>query len=212
MKKQLLLAVALASLLPAAANAATAVNLVTPGAEYGGGQYTLGFQFNVSSAQSITALGVYDNNGDGLTSQAQIGLWTLGGTLLTSATIAAGGGTLDGLFRFVSINSFALTPGVDYVIGSFTTDLASSLGTGQGGTGSINPLVTIVRDRFSPFDSAFGFASDTDNSLGAWLGANFQFSATTGVPEPAAWAMMLAGFGLVGSAMRRRQKVAVTFA
>jgi hypothetical protein len=44
------------------------------------------------------------------------------------------------------------------------------------------------------------------------LGANFQFSATTGVPEPAAWAMMLAGFGLVGSAMRRRSKVAVTFA
>ena len=33
-----------------------------------------------------------------------------------------------------------------------------------------------------------------------------------GVPEPAAWAMMLAGFGLVGSAMRRRAKVAVAFA
>jgi len=33
-----------------------------------------------------------------------------------------------------------------------------------------------------------------------------------GVPEPAAWAMMLAGFGLVGGVMRRRQKVAVTFA
>jgi hypothetical protein len=32
------------------------------------------------------------------------------------------------------------------------------------------------------------------------------------VPEPAAWAMMLAGFGLVGTAMRRRQKMAVTFA
>lgn len=32
------------------------------------------------------------------------------------------------------------------------------------------------------------------------------------VPEPAAWAMMLAGFGLVGAAMRRREKVAVTFA
>ena len=36
--------------------------------------------------------------------------------------------------------------------------------------------------------------------------------AANGVPEPAAWAMMLAGFGLVGSAMRRREKVAVTFA
>ena len=32
------------------------------------------------------------------------------------------------------------------------------------------------------------------------------------VPEPAAWAMMLAGFGLVGSAMRRRSKIAITFA
>ncbi len=34
-----------------------------------------------------------------------------------------------------------------------------------------------------------------------------------GVPEPAAWAMMLGGFGLVGSAMRRRRThVAVTYA
>ncbi len=33
-----------------------------------------------------------------------------------------------------------------------------------------------------------------------------------GVPEPAAWAMMLAGFGLVGSAFRRREKMTVTFA
>ena len=33
-----------------------------------------------------------------------------------------------------------------------------------------------------------------------------------GVPEPATWAMMLAGFGLIGAAMRRRQKVAVRYA
>ncbi len=33
------------------------------------------------------------------------------------------------------------------------------------------------------------------------------------VPEPAAWAMMLAGFGLVGAAMRRRQhQVSVSYA
>ena len=29
-------------------------------------------------------------------------------------------------------------------------------------------------------------------------------AAPGGVPEPAAWAMMLAGFGMIGSAMRRR--------
>jgi hypothetical protein len=32
------------------------------------------------------------------------------------------------------------------------------------------------------------------------------------VPEPATWAMMIMGFGLVGSAMRRRQvRMAVSF-
>ena len=38
-------------------------------------------------------------------------------------------------------------------------------------------------------------------------------NVTSNVPEPAAWAMMLGGFGLVGSAMRRRRMTTnVTFA
>lgn len=41
--------------------------------------------------------------------------------------------------------------------------------------------------------------------------ANFRFtttgSATAAVPEPASWAMMLGGFGLMGTAMRRRRSV-----
>jgi hypothetical protein len=35
---------------------------------------------------------------------------------------------------------------------------------------------------------------------------------TGGVPEPASWALMIAGFGLVGAAARRRSKVQVTYA
>lgn len=51
--------------------------------------------------------------------------------------------------------------------------------------------------------------NSNSNGIGdVWFRASFG----NGVPEPAAWAMMLAGFGLVGSAMRRREKVAVTFA
>mgnify|MGYP000854143153 CR=1 FL=1 len=41
---------------------------------------------------------------------------------------------------------------------------------------------------------------------------NVSLNLANRVPEPAAWAMMLAGFGLVGAAMRRREKVAVAFA
>ena len=34
----------------------------------------------------------------------------------------------------------------------------------------------------------------------------------SGVPEASTWAMMIAGFGMVGFAMRRRQKIAVSYA
>lgn len=45
-----------------------------------------------------------------------------------------------------------------------------------------------------------------------WVYGVGELSYNGGVPEPAAWAMMLAGFGLVGAAMRRRQTAQVTYA
>ncbi len=43
---------------------------------------------------------------------------------------------------------------------------------------------------------------------------NFEFTqATTGVPEPAAWALMFGGFGLIGTGLRRRREtMRITFA
>lgn len=41
---------------------------------------------------------------------------------------------------------------------------------------------------------------------------NLEFTTAAGVPEAATWAMMLAGFGMIGFAMRRRQNVTVSFA
>ena len=63
-----------------------------------------------------------------------------------------------------------------------------------------------------------GIRSDQTDIYGLRFGGSYILLTGTangvpiGVPEPAAWAMMLAGFGLVGSALRRRSKVAVTFA
>ena len=52
-----------------------------------------------------------------------------------------------------------------------------------------------------------------DPSLQVEARSGVQIIATAGgVPEPAAWALMLAGFGLTGAAMRRRAKVRVTYA
>nr|WP_243450482.1 PEPxxWA-CTERM sorting domain-containing protein [Polymorphobacter glacialis] len=38
---------------------------------------------------------------------------------------------------------------------------------------------------------------------------NFGFTAGTAVPEPASWALLIAGFGLTGAAMRRRRQAIV---
>lgn len=39
-----------------------------------------------------------------------------------------------------------------------------------------------------------------------------QIFLTAGVPEPATWAMMIGGFGVIGMAARRRRKMTVTYA
>jgi hypothetical protein len=57
----------------------------------------------------------------------------------------------------------------------------------------------------------FNIGTNSADNVGPLLD-NVKLTVDAGVPEPAAWAMMLAGFGLVGAAMRRREKVAVTFA
>ena len=48
-------------------------------------------------------------------------------------------------------------------------------------------------------------------SRGGTFSGTLTFSASD-VPEAATWGMMLAGFGMVGAAMRRQRKVAVSFA
>lgn len=62
----------------------------------------------------------------------------------------------------------------------------------------------------------FGFAYTTNallNSIGFETTAGQAITATTAVPavpEPATWGMMILGMGIVGGAMRRRQKVRTT--
>ena len=61
---------------------------------------------------------------------------------------------------------------------------------------------------------AFGNASATSGTVGQAFAPVTQitFNATAAVPEPATWAMMIAGFGVVGGSMRRRSRRVAAFA
>jgi len=64
--------------------------------------------------------------------------------------------------------------------------------------------------------TGFSFSMDSGSIFVNWQGVQTFTGATVAiggsVPEPASWAMMLGGFGLVGGAMRSRRRQAVSFA
>ncbi|RYE92944.1 MAG: PEP-CTERM sorting domain-containing protein [Oxalobacteraceae bacterium] len=105
----------------------------------------------------------------------------------------ARGGTYNFSVLSVQTNSLVNNPGVStsgtlYVLGNlidanlnFLTPTASSLSIQFNSTGG------------SAFSSALTLAVPP---------------AVTAVPEPASWAMMIVGMGLVGGSLRRRSKVA----
>jgi len=83
---------------------------------YDGGA-NVGYEFTANTALTIRALGVYDYTGSaGLNASELIGLYNSSGTLLTSATVAAGTSAplVDG-FRWINITPYTLTAGQSYV-------------------------------------------------------------------------------------------------
>jgi hypothetical protein len=191
---------------PAAAS--DAITLTQPGDEISGATLTLGFAFSVDRTRTVTALGAFDDLGDGFLFDVPVGIWDADGDLLASTVIAKGsGGELDGSFRFNSIAPLTLTAGAHYVVGAFYAgDFASSLDTGFGGAGVIAPHVHIDGDRFAG-SGVFAFPDETSGTPGAWLGGNFRLA--DGAPEPASWALMIAGFAMAGACLRRGRDVRI---
>lgn len=187
--------------------ATPAITLTTPGTEFDGAVFTLGFEFHFAANETITDLGVYDSLQDGLTDQAQVGIWDTAGNLLRSVLVSSGtAGTLIGDFRYSGIAPFDAIAGVDYIVGSYLMDDASSLFNGQGGSGSVDAGVILVEDRFSS-SGTLVFPDSTIGNVGAWLGANFLFQApATSVSEPFSVALLGAGLIVLGALTRRRTK------
>jgi hypothetical protein len=96
-------------------------------------------------------------------------------------------------------------------------EVASYTG-GVNGASKSNPFTIGYSDVFGnrDFDGSIDEVAVWNYGLNATQVADIYASrndaGTTGaVPEPASWAMMLGGFGLVGGAMRRRQRTAIRF-
>ncbi len=75
---------------------------------------------------------------------------------------------------------------------------------GSGNSGILNVQLNDV-----DFNKGFFWGTNDGKKFGGHVDATFTLTQSA-IPEPATWAMMITGFGLVGAAMRRRQRAVVT--
>jgi hypothetical protein len=167
--------------------------------------FTLGFQFSLSGPTTVGALGYNTLN---FTQDEQVGIWDSVGNLLASVTLLTSD-PVTGHFAYHSIPSLLLDAGTYTIGGTYQSGLFPSGAIGV----TTAPGFTWLRDEqilgSGLNDPTGSFGGYGQNGIGL---VNFAASISGAVPEPGTWLTMILGLGLVGAYMRRRQKVAVSWA
>jgi hypothetical protein len=132
----------------------------------------------------------YRNSRPGATSTVLYGLDALSDSLVRATNANAG--------TYVSTN----------VLGAAFAPLGFTFGQGDRVAFDISGLTNqgffTINDQFYTVDQLTGVAT----SIGA-LGVSGITGITANIPEPATWAMMIAGFGMAGAATRKRKHASI---
>lgn len=138
------------------------------------------------SPNSLNLIGsAYTNSFAGATATSLFGIDSLTASLVRSTNPNAG--------IYVTVGSLGLGPvGTDARVGF---DIFTLTG--------VNSAYLALNDSFYTVDLNTG-AATLVGGIGAGNIRGLTFQLARGVPEPSAWALMILGFGLVGTGLRRR--------
>lgn len=133
---------------------------------------------------------------------------------ITQSVSTVAGSVYSLTFGYSGENTAGASTVLDVLIGSVLSQFTiiadnSGLFKKPFQTVTLNYTATSALTAISFTQSSSTFNGNNDVLLD---GISFQLAQGGGVPEPAAWAMMLAGFGLVGGAMRASRKNREAFA
>jgi hypothetical protein len=168
-----------------------------------GGTYVYADSFVAPTSGTVSALGTWLNGGSSqyvLEVLADTGGFGPNGASILAQT-AVQQGTYNGLtyVNFLTTSSASLVAGQTYWFAASTVGLGGSGSYNTGGHTQDSQGIVDGGTFWYSNDSA-GLSFDGQN-----LTPEMAFTVTQGaVPEPAAWIMMLAGFGIIGAALRRR--------
>jgi len=167
------------------------------------GTWTLGYSFLVNSPITVTGLGVFDDNSDGLNVSHDVGLWDASGNLLASTTVAAGTvAPLNGFYRMASISGVSLTAGNIYYVGSVNG--IDNDGWLQDPSSLVAaPEITYLSRQYEFSGGGLVFPDLVGSGSTGYFGGNFEFGTST-VPEPGSLLMLGSGVLAVAGAFRRK--------
>jgi hypothetical protein len=164
-----------------------------------------GWEFLVNQPITVTHLGLYDDQSDGLDIATPVGLFRLSdGELLTSGIISAGtSDPLIDLFRYVDVTDATLAAGEEYVLAQYTND---PLQTNHDAmleaydVRTVDPAITLGLGRFQGNLDSLSLPTRIDSRGVYFVGPNALFTA---VPiSPVGWLLAPAFGAIIGK--RRR--------
>ncbi|MDP3855373.1 MAG: FxDxF family PEP-CTERM protein [Phenylobacterium sp.] len=152
---------------------------------------SIAFAAPASAAVLIADTGWQSDQIDGIDTPSEQSAWTftVSGTALFRITDA-----------FVTGDVFSLYDGATLLAKTTFTTTAEPIDS-FGGTAWSDTSYSRLSYLVGPGSYSFTITGDGAGGVPAGFGVRLDTSA---VPEPATWAMMITGFGLVGGAMRRR--------
>jgi hypothetical protein len=173
------------------------------------GTASFSFLFN-PTVTTGAATGTYSGSGQIFTTSATGGY-----------TGATGFGTSSGSFSFSNTLGATVATSLPLFIsfGSYTFSVSSietlgysSLNGGADTAVSLYLLGTTLANGFTATPSSVTLQLNSTGGSAFSVGATLANPPSLAVPEPATWAMLLGGFGMMGAAMRSsRRKVSLRF-
>ncbi len=162
--------------------------------------WCLGWSFTTNAAVSVTALGWYDTNQDGLNERHSVGIFDDTTQLLVAgaSTVVSTADPLTAQFRYHAVTA-VLIPNHSYELVGTTGDTFTDTYTWDPQTINFNPLITFGQDRYDVSTTLIYATSTTGTTVG-WFGPNMKIAA---VPEPATFAAL--GLGALVLIRRRRK-------